>query len=210
MGKSTKKKNTGGSYTINGNTISKTYYDRNGDLISDYVMNPYEESAYNYAQQAFADNIGKINTFSPETVSQMNKQIDAYKNQGIKEINDIYTPMISELQNNIANRFGNLDNSIFLDNLNNIESKKSDAISKLAQDITAKKNELISDELNKQYTYLDFLNNYQNQIYQKALNTITASQNNTKNNNYMDKSGSNNSLFNTAFNTAGSIFKTIF
>ena len=110
-----------------------------------------------------------INVFSEDTLKSLSNQINAYKQSGVKKIDEIYSPMLKNLQNDVAQRFGNLDNSIFLDKLSEIEDKRADSVSALAQDITAKENELISDELAKRYNYLNFLNGYQNQILTTAL-----------------------------------------
>ena len=80
--------------------------------------------------------------------------------------------MIDNLKSDIAARFGNFDNSVFLNNLNKIESKRSDSISSLAQDILAKKDELVNNELSNRYTYLSFLQDIQNQTNSNILNYI--------------------------------------
>ena len=90
--------------------------------------------------------------------------------------------MLKDLQNNIASRFGNLDNSIFLDKLSEIEDKRANSVSALSQDITAKESELITDELAKRYNYLNFLNGYQNQVLSTALGS---SANSSKNSEYL-------------------------
>ena len=40
----------------------------------------------------------------------------------------------------------------------------------MAQNIVAKQNELINDELQNRYNYLNFMNAYQNQVMNNALN----------------------------------------
>ena len=68
---------------------------------------------------------------------------------------------------------------IFLNNLNSIENKRADAINYLAQDLLSRKNELVANELNNRYNYLNFLNNYQNNAYNNILNSIASSQSNS-------------------------------
>ena len=93
--------------------------------------------------------------------------------------------MLNNLKNDVASRFGNFDNSVFMDNLNAIEANRTDAISNLAQDITAKRSELINNELAQRYTYLNFLQDIQNQTNSNILNFVTGSQNNSNSgNNY--------------------------
>ena len=91
--------------------------------------------------------------------------------------------MLKELKTDIASRFGNFDNSVFMDNLNSIESNRAEAMSNLAQDITAKRDELVNNELAQRYTYLNFLQDLQNQTNSNILNYISGSQNNSSSGN---------------------------
>ena len=80
--------------------------------------------------------------------------------------------MLDDLQNDIASRFGNLDNSIFLDNLSDIEDKRLEAVSDFAQDVQTYRQDLINDELSNRYNYLDYLNNYRQQINSNILDML--------------------------------------
>ncbi len=159
--------------TTNINNVPKltTVTDKHGNQTTNYNMSEWEKLAYDYAESEFAKNLKNINVFSEDTIKSLNKQIEAYKQNGVKKIDEIYSPMLKNLQNNIANRFGNLDNSIFLDKLSEIEGKRAESVSALSQDLTAKENSLVSDELTKRYNYLNFLNSYQNQVLSTALGT---------------------------------------
>jgi len=164
---------TGSNVSVNGNNISSTSL-ANGVVNANYNMSDSEKAIYDYAQSALANLLPQVNTFLPDTLNSLQSQIDAYTNQGTNEINNIYSPMIKNLQNDIASRFGNFDNSMFMDNLNNIESKRSDAVSAFAQDVMAKKSDLVNNELQNRYNYIDLLNNMQNQSTQNALSYINA------------------------------------
>ncbi len=168
MFKSSSPSSFSSSVKINGQTKAKTTSYSDGSSSTNYYMSPYEQDAYNYAQSQFSSGLKNLNVFSPETLKDLNDSVEAYKNKGIAQINQIYNPMFSSLQNNIASRFGNLDNSIFLDKLKQIEGSRADSINALAQDVTSKAQELKQNELSGRYDYLNFLNNYQNQVYQNA------------------------------------------
>lgn len=56
-------------------------------------------------------------------------------------------------------------------------------MSNLAQDITAKRDELVNNELAQRYTYLNFLQDLQNQTNSNILNYISGSQNNSSSGN---------------------------
>lgn len=162
---------TGGQVSINNQPVATASL-ADGVLRSNYNMSDAEKALYDYAQQTLASIVPQVNVFSPETLSALQSQINAYKANGEDTINSVYTPMIKSLENDIASRFGNFDNSVFMDNLNNIESKRSDAISSFAQDVMAKQSDLENNELNKRYNYIDLLNTLQNQPIQNALNYI--------------------------------------
>lgn len=181
MGKTSKtsspdySKQLSGTVKINGVTVSTSK-----DGVTNYNLTPAQKAAYNYAQTAFSDGLSSINTFLPETINNLYEQVTAYKNQGINTINEVYEPMLKNLQTDVSKRFGNLDNSIFLDDLKDIEGQRANAVNLLAQDVTAKQNELVNDELTNRYNLLSFLNNYQNQVFGNALSASNSANNNAQ------------------------------
>lgn len=165
-----------GSYSINGKTKAQTYKD--GDTVkSNYNMNKYEKSVYDYAQKNLAQILPQLNTFSPETLKGIQSQLNAYQNQGEKSINNIYTPLLNNLKTNIASRFGNIDNSMFLDKLNNLESSRANSIAQLAESLLSKRNELVNNELSNRYNFVNLLNSLQNQYNNMAMDSISTALN---------------------------------
>lgn len=164
---------SGGTVSINGTPIATAKYS-DGVLKSNYNMNGNEKAIYDYAQNTLASILPQLNVFSDDTQKSIQAQLDAYKNQGIETINEVYTPMIKSLENDVASRFGNLDNSIFMDNLEGIESNRSDSLSAFAQDMISKQTELTQGELANRYAYAEFLNGLQNQTYSNAMSAINA------------------------------------
>lgn len=183
MGKSSKYPSySGGTVTINGQTKA-TSYKKGNDVITNYNMSDAERRIYDYAQNSFADSLSKINVFDDNTKKEMQDQLDAYTKNGQKIINNLYTPMLKDLKTDVASRFGNYDNSVFLDKLNTIESKRADSMNSLAQDIMAKGNELKQNELANRYTYLGFLQDVQNQIDSDIFNYLSIAQKNSSSGN---------------------------
>lgn len=180
---------TNGTVRVNGQTKASTYKKGN-TVYTDYNMSPYEKQAYDYAQKSFAENLPTLNVFSEDTQKQLQKQMNAYKNKGIETINNIYTPMLDNMKTDIASRFGNFDNSSFLNSLNDIESSRANAISDFAQDMTLKKNDLINDELSRRYQYMSFLNGINNQ----ALSNLSTYSALTSRNSSGGNSSSNSGL----------------
>lgn len=179
MGKSSKYPSySSGSIYINGQNKATT--SKNGNNIyTNYNMSEDERRAYEYAQKSFADSLSKVNVFDEDTKKNLQSQLEAYTLNGQKIINNIYEPMLDDLKTDVASRFGNFDNSVFMDNLNSIEENRAESINNLAQDVMAKRDELISNELAQRYTYLSFLQDIQNQMNSNILNYIGASQQNS-------------------------------
>ena len=167
-----------GTISVNGSDKASTYKQGN-NIISNYNMSADEKRAYDYAQKSFADSLSKVNIFDEDTQKNLQSQLNAYTLNGQKMINEMYTPMLDNLKTDIASRFGNFDNSIFMDNLNSIEENRAESMNNLAQDVLAKRDELINNELSQRYTYLGFLQDVQNQMNANILNYVSGSQANS-------------------------------
>lgn len=196
MGKSSKYPSySAGTASINGTPVATTY--KKGNTVnSNYNMPTNEKNIYDYAQKSLLSSLPNINVFSGSVQNDINSQLEASKNRGIQDINNLYTPVINNLKNDIASRFGNFNNSAFLDKLNVIENNRANAISDLVQDLQAQKSNLYNNELANRYNYLNFLSNLQNQINSNALNYMNVSQGN---------SASGNSYNQSAFNATNAL-----
>ncbi|MFI3301488.1 MAG: hypothetical protein R3Y28_08750 [Candidatus Gastranaerophilales bacterium] len=162
------------SVSVNGDT--KATSNSSG---TSYYMSDVEQQIYDYAQNSFADNLSQVNVFSADTQQNIADQIEAYTDQGIEIINDTYTPMLEDLQTDIASRFGNYDNSSFLSQLSEIESYRSDSMSDLAQDVLVQQDTLVSNELAEQYEYLSFLNDIYTSMDSTALSYMGLANDNS-------------------------------
>lgn len=162
---------TGSSVSI-GNSAATTGV-KDGILKSDYEMSEGQAAIYDYALSTLASILPKLNTFDTNTLASIQSQVNAYKDAGVKEINETYNPLITSLKNDIVSRFGNLDNSIFTNDLSSIESERADAVNSFAQNVLAKQSQLESDELDKRYTLVELLSGLSNDIYNNALKTLS-------------------------------------
>ncbi len=182
-----------GTITVNGKTVASTTRDKNNNVVgSSYNMSNAEKKIYNSIQNNLYNSLNGLFDITDENKKEWNKQLNAIKEQGIQQINDVYTPMETNLRNNIANRFGNLDNSVFLDNLNEITDKRSQAVSDLSNTLLSTQNELYSNELSNRINSISFLNNLNAAMNNNILNFTNAAMNNsTSGNNY------NNNAYNS-------------
>ena len=190
MGKNSKPSYSKGTVSVNGNTVASNYKKGN-TVVSNYNMPETEKGIYDYAQNALLNSLPQVNVFSPETRNDINSQVEAYKNKSMQTIYDTYNPMLENLKTDIASRFGNLNNSVFFDNLNSIENNRANAMSDLAQDVEAKRNDLFKDELNKRYNYLNLMNTLQNAISNNAIDYMKIAQGNSSSGNSFNQNNYN-------------------
>lgn len=214
MGKSSKYPGySGGTISVNGQQKASTYKVGN-NIVTNYNMSDAEKKAYDYAQNSFADSLSKVNVFDDDTKKNLQQQLNAYTANGQKIINNMYTPMLNNLKTDIASRFGNFDNSVFMDNLNNIEANRAESMSDLAQDVMAKRDDLINNELSQRYSYLNFLQDVQNQANSNMFNYVNASQQNSSLGNnynamaYANGQSAGNTSFNNYSNLIGKMLST--
>ncbi len=192
MGKNSKKQPSysSGAVTINGQTIA-TNTKKGNTVTSNYNMPEMEKNIYDYAQNALLTSLPQINVFSQDTKNDINSQVEAFKNKGMQSIYDTYNPLLENLKTDIASRFGNLNNSVFFDNLNSIEKNRANAMSDLAQDVETQRNELYNNELSDRYKYLNFMNTLQSLINSNIANYINMAQSNSSSGNSHNQNNAN-------------------
>ena len=152
----------------------------------------YESQVYNDAMGALADILPSINTIDATTKNAINSEIEAYMQSGINNINNEYNSDLSDLQDNSASRFGNLDNSMFLDGLGNLQNERASAVGDFANQVQSKESDLVSNALEKNYSYVDLLTQIINDYYNNA-NTLSKTYSNLKTPTQSSSSSSNNS-----------------
>lgn len=157
--------------SINGKEVAGTKVDGH-KITTSYNQSDDEKKLMDYTYKNILNGLENINVFSDEVQKSIQNQVNAYTKQGIRTINETYTPMFRELKSDIASRFGNLDNSVFLDNLNEIEKNRTNAIENLTQNILAKQSELYETEMNNRYNYLDQLTSVNQNLYSNMLNFL--------------------------------------
>lgn len=191
MGKKSKYPNYAtGSVDINGQNVATAKRNNNNTVSSSYNMNNTERNIYDGIQTNLSNTLQNLFDISDEKQDLWNQQLESYKQSGIKNIEDIYTPMQTQLKNDIASRFGNFDNSIFMDNLNNITENKAQAVADLSESLIQKQDELYNTELANRMNYISLLSNLNTTLnnnmlsYMQLANANSESGNNYNNNAY--------------------------
>lgn len=215
MGKRSKKypSYTGGSVVVNGKTVASSTKDKKNNIISSsYNMSDNEKKLYNSIQKGMNSSIQNLFNISDQQRKEWGNQINALKNQGIDEINSIYNPMETNLRNDVARRFGNIDNSVFIDNLNSITDKKSKAIADLSNDLLSTQNDLYNQELQNRINTITLLSNLNSIMNNNIINyTNLANANASSGNSYNHNaytSTANNSSSNMWGQLVGTAAKT--
>lgn len=190
----------GGSVSLNGNKKATVSRDSNG-INSNYDMDIYERQVYDYARKNLAQNLPNLNVFDNDTKNDIKAQVEAYKQKAMQSLNEMYQPMLKNLTNNVASRFGNTDNSAFLDGLNSLENYRAGALASIAQDTQAKQSELFKNELSNRYNYINLLNSLVNGANSNALSYLSSALSNSNAGNSYNSNLFNQQLTN-AMNTA--------
>lgn len=200
-----------GTVTINGNTVATSKKKKN-NVTSSYNMGDTEKSIYDGIQDNLETSLKNLYTISDEKQQQWNDELDAYKKAGIEEINSIYNPMVNNLRDNIASRFGNLDNSIFMDNLNSITDKQAKAVSDLSDNLLTKQDELYTKEMQNRMNYITLLSNLNSTMNNNMLTYMQMAQSNSASGNAHNQnaykggsSGSLDGLYRTVGNLGSNI-----
>ena len=203
MGKRSKAPSySSGSVNINGRNVANVEK-KDGTIYSSYNMSPTEKSIYNSVQNNLNSSLKNLYNISDSTKKQWQAQLKAYKQKGIDEINSIYDPMQTALKNDIAGRFGSLDNSVFLDKLSDITNNKAKAVSSLSDALVMKQNDLYTSEITNRMNYISLLNGintgYNNQImnYMNMAKSNADSGNNHNMGVYRQQSSGSGSFLNS-------------
>lgn len=185
MGKTSKYPSySGGAVNINGKNVAST--SRSGNTVnSDYNMSKTQKKIYNSIQNNMAGVLNDLFTISDPQRTEWQNQLSAIKNIGMDNINSIYTPLQNSLKNDIASRFGNLDNSVFLDKLNAITDNKSRAIADLSNNLALAQSDLYNQEIQNRMNLLSLLDGLNNSLHSNILSYLgLANQNANSGNQY--------------------------
>src|SRR5574344_183971 len=181
-----------GSISVNGQTKATAQRDSKGNLVSsNYNMSDSEKNIYNSVQDNLYSSLGNLFTITDSDKQAWNSQLNAMKSKGLQTIDETYTPMETNLKNDIASRFGNYDNSVFLNNLNTITNKKAQAYADLSNNLLTEQNNLYSEELQNRINTITLLSNLNTALNDNILNYTNMANSNAE---------SGNSYNNNAYN----------
>ena len=206
MGKKSKyPKYATGSVDINGKNIATAQKNKKNTINSSYTMSDTEKEIYDEIQENLATSLQDLFTISDETQTKWDNQLESFKQSGINEINSIYDPMQNELKNDIAARFGNLDNSVFMDNLNNITDKKAQAVADLSESLLQTENDIYTTELTNRLNYISLLSGLNTTMNNNMLNFMQLANANSSSGNSHNSDKFQATLYNPYAQTLNAI-----
>lgn len=206
MGKKSKyPKYSTGSVDINGQNIATAQKNKKNTINSSYTMSDTEKAIYDGIQENLATSLQDLFTISDETQQKWDNQIDSLKQSGINEINSIYDPMQTALKNDIASRFGNLDNSVFMDNLNSITNNKAQAVADLSESLLQAENDMYTNELTNRLNYISLLSGLNTTMNNNMLSFMQLANANSSSGNSYNGNSYQASLYNPYAQTLNAI-----
>lgn len=206
MGKKSKYPSySAGSVEINGNNVATSTKKNKNNISSSYTMGDTEKSIYDGIQTNLATSLQDLFKISDETQNKWDAQLDSYKQSGIRNIENIYKPMETQLKNDIASRFGNFDNSIFMDNLSNITENKALAVSDLSEALLQKEDELYTNELANRLNYISLLSGLNTAMNNNMLSFMQLANANSSSGNSYNQNSYQASLYNPYADTLNAI-----
>ncbi len=184
---------SGGGVNINGfNTASTS---RSGNSVnSTFKMTDTQKKYYNTLQSGMNSVLKNLFEISDPQRKEWQNQLNAMQETGLQNIYDIYTPLQNNLKNDIASRFGNLDNSVFMDNLSAITNNKSKAVAELTNNLLLAQNDLYNQELQKRLNVLSLLDSLNNSLNNNILSYLGLANSNANSGNQYNQAAYQASL----------------
>lgn len=199
-----------GEIVIDGRTVA-TSKKKGNTITTTYNMSDAEKEYQKQLQSGMSTSLGNLLNISDGQKQLWTNQLNALRDKGIKAIESVYTPMETDLRNDVAARFGNMDNSVFLDKLDSITDKKATAIADLSNDLLSAQNELYTNELTNRINIITLLNNLNAALnntmtnYTNAAIASSQSGNNYNQNAYQANSPNNMLNYKELTNSIGSM-----
>ncbi len=169
------------SMVMNGDTVvSKTYQDGSGAIVTQYLPDPAEEARKQQTQLKLNDVVSTLGKTAPEMSAQFDQTKQAFIQSASKNFQEQYDPALQSLRENIAARFGTLNSSQFISELNALEKNRASALSDIASTAESVKADLVNQEearkLNEIQALGGILSDAQNSMLKSNQASLSASQ----------------------------------
>jgi len=115
------------------NLVAKTYLDqKSGNFVNQYFPDPAEAQRKSMIQQKMDNIIPTLGQTPSETAYQYQQTENAFVNDAQKTFASQYDPALRSLKEDVASRFGSLNSSQFIDDLNSLENTRASAFADIA------------------------------------------------------------------------------
>ena len=161
-------------------TVSKTYLNPSGAIVTEYVPDPAELASKQQAQAQINQIIPTLGKTAPELSAQFDQTKQAFINDATQSFQDTYDPALKSLKEDIASRFGTLNSSEFLSGLNSLEKNRANALADIATKAESVKADLVNQDearkLNEIQALGGVLSADQTNFLNDTKSSLTASQ----------------------------------
>ena len=169
----------GSQMSINGQNLASQSIGPNGQVVSNYNMNPVQQQEYNNNINNMATMLPSLNTLDPQTQQNLQKQAQATYNNGEQQLNSAYQPQYQTDVASVANRFGGLNNSGVAQTTAGLNEAQDIGQANLANQYTGNLQNLYNNQLQQQYNYYNQLNNANQTMLGNAYNALNYNTGNT-------------------------------
>lgn len=153
--------------------IGKTYQDPiTGNIVTEYYPDSEEEERKALLQEKINSITSTIGKTDDSLAQEYSTTAKAFAGDAQKQFLEEYTPALSALRENVASRFGSLNNSQFFDNLNSLEKNRSSALADIATKAELLKTDLVNQNEALKLSQLQTLGGTLNDDQSTFLNSL--------------------------------------
>lgn len=153
--------------------IGETYQDpKTGAIVTNYYPDPEEEARKALLQEKINSISSSLGQTAPELIANYDNTAKTFVNDATSKFMQEYDPALTDLRENVASRFGSLNNSQFFNNLNNLEKNRSSAFADIATKGELLKNSLVSQNEAQKLSELQALGGVLSNDQSAFLNSI--------------------------------------
>lgn len=147
-----------GGMVYDGNRLVSQTAKEGDNVITRYFNTPQEQQTKDYSAKRINELLPTLNSTSPEVMQQAQQLGNAYRDEQLQQFNQQYDPALRGLTESIANRFGTLKASPFLDEFTRMEQTiKQPALASINRDATMQQQGFEDRAQGKKYQELEAL-----------------------------------------------------
>lgn len=126
-------------------TVGKTYQDpTTGNIVNQYIPDPEEVKRKQEISRQINQLLQTVGITPPELLQEYKTTESTFINDATSRFNEQYNPLLKDLRENTAARFGTLNTSQFIEDLGQLEKNRTQAITDIATKGQLLKHDLVN------------------------------------------------------------------